>query len=71
MTTEQKNDLIAEQQLEIRELKKRCKENKKLSHLISMKFIAIGQPLNDNCLKFNKNQLRWCQGVLDLVEQIT
>lgn len=35
-----------------------------------MKFYAVGQPLNDNVLKFNKNQMKWCVGVVSLVEEI-
>lgn len=47
------------------------KANKKLKKSLIMKLYAIGEPLNDNMLQFNKEQTEWCFEVLSLVEQIT
>ena len=56
--------------LEIEDHRQRQKRNKKTLKLLRLKFYAIGQPLNDNSLKFNKEQLKWCFGVLELTEQL-
>jgi len=53
-------ELITKQQLRIEELESDKKENKiVLSHIFN-KFYGVGQPLNDNILKFNKDQMAWC-----------
>lgn len=62
--------LIVRQQLEIENLKKEKKENVKLLENIKARFISIGAPLNDNCLQFNNEQLKWCAKVYNLIEQL-
>ena len=46
------------------------KENKELKIQIVGKFYSMSQPLNDNVLQMNKDQLMWCFGVVELVEQL-
>lgn len=65
-----KDELITKQQLQLEEYKIAMKENAKLKHDLTMRFVAIGQPLNDNRLQFNKDQQKWCFGVLELIESI-
>lgn len=65
-----KDELISKQQLEIETYKLIMLKNRKLVKNARMKFIAIGQPLNDNVLMMNGSQLNWCQSVLDLIESI-
>jgi len=65
-----KDELIAKQQLEIEEYKKMLQENTELKRDLEMMFYAIGQPLNDNVLQFNKEQQKWCFRVVALVEQL-
>lgn len=67
MTPEQ---LIAKQQLEIEEYKQAIEENKTIVKNLKSKLYSIGAPLNDNCLQFNKEQLRWCIQVSELIECI-
>lgn len=63
-----KDELIAKQQLEIEEMKSVFEANKQVISDLHFKIHGIGQPLNDNCLKFNKEQLLWVSQVLELVE---
>ena len=65
-----KDELISKQQLEIENLKLTMQINRNLVRNLKMKFVAIGQPLNDNVLMMNGSQLNWCQSVLDLIESI-
>lgn len=65
-----KEELITNQQLEIAELKQVCERNEKTISDIKYRFIGIGQPLNDNVLRFNKEQLLWCHRVLELIEEL-
>lgn len=65
-----KDELITKQQLQLEEYKIAMEENMELNKKLVMKFIAIGQPLNDNVLQFNKEQLKWCFGVMELIEQM-
>lgn len=65
-----KDELIAKQQLEIEQYKIAMAENKKTAKDLHMKFFAIGQPLNDNVLQFNKEQIKWAFSVYDLIENI-
>ena len=62
-----KDELIAKQQLRIEELEQMLQENKQVVKSIKLKFYAMGQPLNDNLLKFNKEKQKWCFEVYDLV----
>jgi hypothetical protein len=50
--------------------KKELKKIKKIVSDIRLDFIAVSKPLNDNVLKFNKEQLKWCQGIYDKLEEI-
>jgi hypothetical protein len=45
-------------------------ENSEIIKSLTGKFYNIGAPLNDNVLQFNKDQQKWCFGVVALVEQI-
>jgi hypothetical protein len=65
-----KDELIAKQQLEIEDYKAQLIENTKIGLEIKGKFYNIGAPLNDNILQFNKDQMRWCFQVVELVEQL-
>jgi len=65
-----KDELIVKQILKIEKYKQMLKANKKLKKSLIMKLYAIGEPLNDNMLQFNKEQTEWCFEVLSLVEQI-
>lgn len=65
-----KDELITKQQLEIEEYKQALKENAQVIKSLTGKFYNIGQPLNDNVLRFNKDQQKWCFGVFALVEQL-
>jgi len=65
-----KDELLIKQQLQIEEYKEMLKENKELKSQIVGKFYSIGQPLNDNVLQMNKDQMMWCFGVVELVEQL-
>ena len=64
-----KEELITNQQLQIEEYKKLMSENKELHYQIIGKFYNIGQPLNDNVLQMNKQQMAWCFEVVELAEQ--
>ena len=65
-----KDELIAKQQLEIEEYKQMLEENTEIIKSLTGKFYNIGAPLNDNVLQFNKDQQKWCFGVVALVEQL-
>jgi len=60
-------ELITKQQLEIEAYKKAFKENNRLIERVKGNFIAIGQPLNDNILKFDNKQLTWAMEIYDLL----
>lgn len=65
-----KDELIVKQQLQIEEYKKMLKINSELRDEIIGKFYNIGQPLNDNILQMNKNQIKWCFEIMELIEQL-
>ena len=65
-----KDELISKQQLEIEEMKSILESNKSIISDLHFKIHRIGQPLNDNCLNFNKDQMLWVSKILDLVEQL-
>lgn len=65
-----KDELIAKQQLQIEEYKQMLEENSEIKKSLTGKFYNIGEPLNDNVLQFNKDQQKWCFGVVALVEQL-
>jgi SMC interacting uncharacterized protein involved in chromosome segregation len=65
-----KDELISKQQLQIEEYKQMLQENTELKRDLEMMFYAIGQPLNDNILQFNKEQQKWCFRVVALVDQL-
>lgn len=65
-----KDELITKQQLEIEEQKAIIANNNTLKDMLLGRFFNIGQPLNDNVLKFNKDQMRWCFTVTELIEKI-
>ena len=65
-----KDELIVKQQLEIEKYKEMLEENKKLKSKIIGKFYGCGQPLNDNVLQMNKEQMKWCFEVVGLAEDL-
>jgi len=65
-----KEELITKQQLEIEQYQIAIEENKKLLKKIKLNFVAMGMPLNDNLLQFDKKQIKWCVETLEMVEQI-
>lgn len=65
-----KDELIVKQQLQIEELSQALKDNKQIKRDLRGQFIAMGQPLNDNLLGFNKEQLWWCFQTFDLIDNI-
>ena len=65
-----KDELITKQQLEIEEYKSQLIKNTEIGSEIKGKFYNMGQPLNDNILQMNKDQMIWCFQVVELVEQI-
>ena len=65
-----KDELITKQQLQIEEYKQILEENSELIKELKMRFYAIGQPLNDNVLMFNKEQLLWCFKTVELVKSL-
>lgn len=62
--------LISEQQLKLSECESTNKNTKKIKKQLHLKFYAIGEPLNDNILKFNKEQIRWCFEVMELINKL-
>lgn len=64
------NDLVVKQQLEIESLKTTLKFNNDIVKRVKGNMISIGQPLNDNILKFNTEQIRWAMDIYDLLNQI-
>ncbi len=65
-----REELIVRQQLQIEEYKQMLQENSEIIKTIKGRFYNIGQPLNDNILEFNKEQMAWCFKVVDLVEDL-
>lgn len=65
-----KDKLITKQQLQIEEYKTLLEENNKLKKQLRGMFYNIGRPLNDNILQFNKEQMKWCFDVVQLVDEI-
>lgn len=60
-------ELVGKQQVEIEKYKEAFRQNDELTATLNSKFYAIGAPLNDNKLKFNKEQLKWCFEVYDIL----
>ena len=67
MTPEQ---LIANQQIVIEEFKERDKIISDNLTNLRFHFYGIGQPLNDNNLKFNNEQLLWVAKAMMMIERI-
>lgn len=65
-----KDELLAKQQLEIEGYKAKLIENAKILRKIHGKFYNIGQPLNDNVMQFNKEQIKWCFQVFEIFDQL-
>ena len=65
-----KDELISKQQLLLEEMSQVKIRNKEIIKTLSYRFRGIGQPLNDNLLKMNKDQLRWVFEVEDLIREI-
>lgn len=62
-----KEELICKQQLEIEQYKITIEEYKKSMKEIKGRFYNIGQPLNDNVLGFNKDQIKWALVTVNLI----
>ena len=65
-----KDELISKQQLEIEKMKSILEANKIIISGMYLKIYGIGQPLNDNSINFNQQQLVWVSQILNLVEQL-
>jgi len=65
-----KDALIAKQQLEIEDYKETANSNRIIRGDLREHFIGIGQPLNDNRLKFNKEQMLWTAQAMELINNI-
>jgi hypothetical protein len=65
-----KDELIVSQQLQIEELSAKLKTNNALRKKLISSFYSIGAPLNDNLLNLNNEQLRWCAGLVALINEI-
>ncbi len=63
-----KEELIAKQQIKIEEYKEMINENIKLKKNLKNMFYSVGEPLNDNKLQFNKEQLMWCLKVIKSID---
>lgn len=63
-------ELITKQQLMIEDFKQRHEENKDILKILNYRINGIGQPLNDNFLKMNKDQMQWVLGINALIESI-
>ena len=70
LTNEKDISDATKQQLKIEEYKEMLEENSEIIKSLTGKFYNIGAPLNDNVLQFNKDQQKWCFGVVALVEQL-
>lgn len=65
-----RDELITKQQLEIEESRAALNDNAQILDKLHGQFYAIGAPLNDNVLQFNKEQMKWCFDVVNLIQQI-
>jgi len=65
-----KEELIINQALDLASSKQAHERNEETIKTLRSRFTSIGQPLNDNILDFNNNQLYWCQEVLDLIDEL-
>jgi len=65
-----RDELIGKQQLQIQEYKKLLIENSDIIKSLTGKFYNIGGPLNDNVLRFDKPQQKFCFEVVALIEQL-
>lgn len=65
-----KDLLISEQQLEIARLCRVMKNNKVILDRLEYRIMGIGQPLNDNNLKMNRDQLLWVRGIKEQIDKI-
>ena len=63
-------ELITKQQLQIEVMKQILESNVKIIRELKNRFYGIGQPLNDNNLQFNPNQLGWCYKTLELIDDL-
>lgn len=62
--------LYVKNQIKKYDMKERLVANSKLKSDLRSMFYGIGQPLNDNVLNFNKEQMMWCARVVEKIEQI-
>ena len=65
-----KDELISKQQLELESYRLQLEDNERVLDILRLRFYAVGAPLNDNSLRFNDPQLKWCFKTFDLIEQI-
>ena len=65
-----KDELVTKQQLKIEDFKEKTEHNEDVLKTLNHRFIGIGQPLNDNLLNFNKEQLAWVFQIKELVDSI-
>lgn len=65
-----KDELITQQQLEIEDLKIAAAKVAKIKRSLNGLLYNIGNPMNDNIMKMNMEQLGWCCRVEYLVKQL-
>lgn len=65
-----REELITQQQLELEEFRRKSINNKEVRQKLLGKIFGIGQPMNDNKMKMNNDQLSWVAGVWELIEQL-
>ena len=65
-----KDSLIAKQQLKLEEFEEILSNNTEIVSELNSMFYNIGAPLNDNKLKFNNEQLKWCFEVISLINEL-
>lgn len=68
--TEERDSLIASQQLDIIRLIKQCREYESVLESITTKIVCIGGPLNDNCGMYDFKQRKIFHAIVDDVASV-
>ena len=63
-------ELIAKQQLMLEDYEKIYIDVTRIRKELHGLLFSIGQPMNDNILQFNKDQLKWCAKLNNLIGQL-
>ena len=65
-----KEELITKQCLQIEDMRSIILDCETKINEVRNMFVSVGSPLNDNILKMNREQLIWCQEVLNKLLEI-